>query len=151
MTVNLDCGVTWSVESRLHNRRCRCGVNNGLMVPRLVIAVAVAGAVFALSLATFKWNGPSFALSALLGAGAGAWAYRWNLRLERAGISPAARERVAMQTAWRKGGKISPAELERLVGMPQAQARETLEALCERGLCLREGESFIFYTRGHRA
>lgn len=117
------------------------------MLPRAVIAVVAAGAMFALSLATFKWNLPSFFVSAVLALLAGTGAYRWNLRLEAGGLGPAARERVAMQTAWRKGGKITAEELGLLVGIPRAQARETLEALRERGLCLQDGEIFTFYPK----
>jgi hypothetical protein len=117
------------------------------MLPRTVIAVVVAGAMFALSLATFKWNLPSFLVSAALALLAGAGAYRWNQRLEAGGLGPAARERVAMQTAWRKGGKITAEQLQQLVGMPVSQARETLEALCERGLCSRSGETFTFHPK----
>lgn len=121
--------------------------DNTLMMPRTIIAITVAGVVFALSLASFKWNLPSFVISAVLGALSGWLAYRWNLRLDSGGIGPAARERVAMQTAWRKGGKITAEQLESLVGMPVAQAKETLEALSERGLCQKNGETFTFYPK----
>lgn len=120
------------------------------MLPRTIVALTGAGVVFALSLATFKWNLPSFVVSAVSGILAGWLTYRWNSRLDAGGIGPAARERVAMQTAWRKGGKITAEQLEQLAGVPVAQARETLEALCARGLCVRDGEVFTFYAPASR-
>lgn len=125
--------------------------HNRPMLPRTFIAVTVAGVMFALGLATFKWNLFSFVVSGLLGLLGGGLAYGWNFRLDRGGIGPAARERVAMQTAWRKGGKITAEQLESLVGMPVSQARATLEALCERGLCQKEGSTYTFYPKAKQA
>ena len=41
------------------------------MLPRTIVALTGAGVVFALSLATFKWNLPSFVVSAVSGILAG--------------------------------------------------------------------------------
>ncbi|PZA06516.1 MULTISPECIES: hypothetical protein [unclassified Meiothermus] len=118
------------------------------MQPRFFIALGIGAALFALSLATFRWNTGGFVLSAVIG-GIGAYLfYRWNGGLERSYMNPAARERIAMQTAWRKGGKLSAAEFSEAVGLPEDLARETLEALAERGLCRKEGSVYLFYPKG---
>ncbi|HEU4740497.1 MAG TPA: hypothetical protein VFS50_02730 [Meiothermus sp.] len=121
------------------------------MQPRLLIALGIGGALFALSLATFRWNALGFVVSALIGMIGAYWFYRWNGRLELSRMNPAARERIAMQTAWRKGGKLSVAEFSEAVGLPADLARETLEALAERGLCRKEGDAYLFYPSPNRA
>lgn len=115
------------------------------MQPRFLIALGIGGALFALSLATFRWSLPSFLLSVLIGLAGAYGFYRWNGRLELTHMNPAARERIAMQTAWRKGGKLSVVEFSETVGLPAELARETLEALAGRGLCQKEGNAYIFY------
>jgi hypothetical protein len=117
------------------------------MQPRFLIAGLVGAAIFAMSLATFRWNLPSFAVSSLLALLAGWLALRWNSRLDLGGLGPAARERVAMQVAWRKGGKITPEQLAQVAGMPLEQARETLERLASRNLCRREDAAYVFYPK----
>ena len=120
------------------------------MQPRFLIALGIGGALFALSLATFRWGLPSFLLSALIALVGAYGFYRWNGRLELTHMNPAARERIAMQTAWRKGGKLSVAEFSETVGLPADLARETLEALAKRGLCHKEGNAYIFYPKPNR-
>ncbi|RIH90865.1 hypothetical protein Mterra_00089 [Calidithermus terrae] len=117
------------------------------MQPRFLIAGLVGAAVFAMSLATFRWNLPSFAVSSLLALLAGWLTLRWNLRLDLGGLGPAARERVAMQVAWRKGGRITPEQLARVAGMSPEQARQTLELLASRDLCRKEGAVYVFYPK----
>ncbi|RIH87785.1 hypothetical protein [Calidithermus roseus] len=117
------------------------------MQPRFLIAGLVGAAVFAVSLATFRWNLPSFAVSSLLALLAGWLALNWNLRLDLGGIGPAARERVAMQVAWRKGGRITAEQLAQAVGMPLEQARQTLELLASRNLCRKEDAVYVFYPK----
>lgn len=117
------------------------------MQPRFLIAGLVGAAVFAMSLATLGWNFPSFAVSSLLALLVGWLTLNWNSRLDHGGIGPAARERVAMQVAWRKGGRITPDQLAQAVGMPLEQARETLERLASRNLCRKEEAGYIFYAR----
>lgn len=114
------------------------------MQPRFLIALGIGAALFALSLATFGWSLPSLVLSTSIALVGAYGFYRWNRRLELSHMNPAARERMAMQTAWRKGGKLSVAEFSQAVGLPADLAQETLEALAERGLCRKEGNVYLF-------
>lgn len=121
------------------------------MQPRLLIALGIGGALFALSLATFRWNAGGFVVSAVIGWIGAYLFYRWNGRLERTYMNPAARERIAMQAAWRKGGKLSVAEFSQAIGIPTDLAQQTLEALAERGLCRKEGSVYLFYPNPKQA
>jgi xanthosine utilization system XapX-like protein len=116
----------------------------GQGIARFGIGLAVGAAVFAMLLATLGWNIAGFGLAGMLGILAGYGFWRWNDRLLKLEMNPAARERAAMGAAWRRGGRISAAELSSLVGLSAATAQETLEALAKRGVCRPEGEEYIF-------
>jgi hypothetical protein len=96
--------------------------------------------------ALFQWSPLGFALALVSGALVAYGVVRWHLRLERQGPSPGARERMAMQTAWRKGGAIRPEDLADAIGISLEEAQATLEELLRRGLCRLEEGRFVFYS-----
>lgn len=106
-------------------------------------AVALGAALFTMVWATFRWS----LLGTLLGLAVGALAFWWVLRYnQRTEQKPpkAALERMAMSLAWRKGGRVSPSDLQSL-GLDPQSALQMLEDMVARGLCQKEEGSYRFY------
>ncbi len=103
---------------------------------RLVfLPLALAG--FGLFFAPLWFQFQSLPL-ALLGGILGAWLfYAWARRLLARGPAPWALERLALRLLYRRGS-TDPAELARLGGIPEPQAREVLDGLVRRGLAQKE-------------
>ncbi len=108
---------------------------------RLVLPIAVFLALFLLLWAGFRFALSSLPLVLLLALGGGlgvGWLQAWALR----GLSPWAKERLALKEAWRRGGFLRPEDLGAF--LPLEEAQTLLEGLAQRGLCRREGEGYRF-------
>jgi uncharacterized membrane protein affecting hemolysin expression len=80
-------------------------------------------------------------IAALLVAGLAAW---WSNHSLRPGLSQA--EGLARSLARRQRGRVSAADLV-AAGLEPKQALASLEALCARGDCAREGDAYRFSGR----
>jgi hypothetical protein len=109
---------------------------------RTILPFAAALALFALLWASFRFS--PWGLVWALASASLVWAgvSRWQQGMLFRGPSWAALERLAMKEAWRRGGVVYPKDLAPF--LPEAEARELLEGLVQRGLCRREGEGYRF-------
>lgn len=109
---------------------------------RALLPLSAAIALFLLLWAASRFAPWGLALAFLLAVGAYLGVGRWQGGVLGRGPSRAALERLAMKEAWRRGGVLRPEDLAPY--LPEAEAREVLEALAGRGLCRREGEGYRF-------
>ncbi len=110
-------------------------------IAALRLALALTG--FGLGFSLMWFSVLALLPSVLAGAASFALVWVWGQRIETAGPSRAALERLAMHLAFRKGS-VSADELASVSGKTLAEAREVLDELAERGLAQEEDGRYRF-------